>query len=434
MTALLALALAPVLALASPAEEAFFQGSVEAALAHAAENKVQMVVLDFRKEGSTASRKMAETTWQDPAVLEWIGKNALGVHLEAETSREQIQRYYVVKFPTVVLVNAKGDEIDRFEDYLGPQHFLREVPKSYRARGLLARAHRELRDKPDDPRARLDYARALMKANRLKGALDHYLFAWDRTRGAAGFERERYYGILKDVMLIARSDKLAREELRKRRNTAHQMLTSPRGREHRIDYAREVAALSKFIDQSPYTLDVWHEMRAKEDTPQEILDTLFGLDVQLMLYMDKRYEELLEGVGDPLVLMDSMMLDLERQQELEQRAIFAQNEKRQPGPGLESRRNRAVAEAGRYVESLFAVGRDRDADSLIDLVLTFDDRPESFIAMISAAKRGKRPDRARQIADRGLEVLYDRPKDLAYLEEVIGRVLPEPDEKPKGDG
>jgi tetratricopeptide (TPR) repeat protein/thiol-disulfide isomerase/thioredoxin len=69
---------------------------------------------------------MDRTTFSDPAVGAWVGANFVAVKMDAERGegRRLAQRYMVTSFPTILFLDAKGNELDRLTAVYPPEAFL----------------------------------------------------------------------------------------------------------------------------------------------------------------------------------------------------------------------------------------------------------------------------------------------------------------------
>jgi thioredoxin-related protein/Flp pilus assembly protein TadD len=97
-----------------------------------AEKKV--VLMDIYAVWCGPCKVQDRTTFTNKAVGEWAKANVVAVKADAEKGegRRLAQRYVVTSFPTVLLVDASGNEIDRLVGVFPPASFIET------ARGILA--------------------------------------------------------------------------------------------------------------------------------------------------------------------------------------------------------------------------------------------------------------------------------------------------------
>jgi len=84
-----------------------FEGALKKAKA---ENK--LVLVDIYAEWCAQCKELDEKTWPDPAVKEWIAKNAVPVRIDTDAKRKDLQTVFkITGYPTVMLMDAEGKEV-----------------------------------------------------------------------------------------------------------------------------------------------------------------------------------------------------------------------------------------------------------------------------------------------------------------------------------
>ncbi len=96
------------------------------ALARAGSEK-KLVMVDFYTDWCGWCRRLDQTTLADSNVRRAL-ERVVSVRLNAETDgREVAQRFNVDGYPTILFLNASGDEVGRIPGYLEPRPFLSEI-------------------------------------------------------------------------------------------------------------------------------------------------------------------------------------------------------------------------------------------------------------------------------------------------------------------
>lgn len=87
----------------------------------------KLVMVDFYTDWCRWCRKLDETTYADAEVRRTLS-SVVAVKLDAEKGgRQDAVRYRVDGYPTVLFLDATGDEVGRIPGYLPPEAFLEEL-------------------------------------------------------------------------------------------------------------------------------------------------------------------------------------------------------------------------------------------------------------------------------------------------------------------
>ena len=106
-----------------------------------AENKP--VLVDFGATWCTACKELEHNTFPNPGVRT-EAQRFVAIHVDAtdddapDTKRLQ-EKYKVVGLPTVIMLDAAGNEVARFNEFVGPDKFIaamKKVPNSSAAVGM----------------------------------------------------------------------------------------------------------------------------------------------------------------------------------------------------------------------------------------------------------------------------------------------------------
>lgn len=128
LLAVLALAFTAVPAGPSRAQGvAFSEGRPFAEALRRARAEKKPILLDTYAVWCGPCKQMDRMTFADPKVGEWARKNVVAVKVDAEKGegRRLAQRFAVRAFPTILFVDAAGNELDRIAGVLGPEDFVR---------------------------------------------------------------------------------------------------------------------------------------------------------------------------------------------------------------------------------------------------------------------------------------------------------------------
>ncbi len=141
-------------------------------------------------------------------------------------------------------------------------------------------------------------------------------------------------------------------------------------------------------------------LRKREGYPREVVDALFVTTVQSRLILDKRYQDFLDALGDPLVRLDQDLSAVQAQ-----RAQMV--EQRRPELEIQNAGNTVAHRATWYYEALLGVGRTVEADAVIDMLLALESTPQTYVLMVGALHRSGRTAEATAMRERGLATLPD---------------------------
>jgi thiol-disulfide isomerase/thioredoxin/Flp pilus assembly protein TadD len=105
----------------------FIEGKPFAEVLRRAKAEAKPVMLDVVAEWCGPCKIMDQTTFSDPAVVEWAKKTVIPARVDAEKGegRRISARYQAFSFPTVLFLDGKGNEIDRLVGGYQPAGFRR---------------------------------------------------------------------------------------------------------------------------------------------------------------------------------------------------------------------------------------------------------------------------------------------------------------------
>jgi thiol:disulfide interchange protein DsbD len=120
---LLLLAVAPLFR--APEQPIAWRSSPERAFDEAARGNLPVLVFLYT-DWCTYCRQMDQTTFSDPDVVRQMSSDYVWLRLNAETDPFGIRmqrRFSVSGFPTLLILDSKGNEIDRLQGYVPPHYF-----------------------------------------------------------------------------------------------------------------------------------------------------------------------------------------------------------------------------------------------------------------------------------------------------------------------
>ncbi len=126
----------------------------------------KLVFVDFATEWCGWCKRLDKDTFSQASVAEAM-KGFVAVHVDAEKGEgvALAKKYGARGFPTLVIVDAAGDEVDRIVGYLPPDKFVPEIARIARGEGTLPALRKQVADHPDDLGLALDLADKLSESS-----------------------------------------------------------------------------------------------------------------------------------------------------------------------------------------------------------------------------------------------------------------------------
>ena len=403
-------------ALTLPREGTFRELTPEQAL-EAAGKEGKLALLVFLDSKLQPCKAYDGFTFVDPAVATWIAEHVVAVRRVDDEG--EARRFDVHAVPALVFTSPAGAEVDRIDTYLEPAPFLEAAAKILEQQSPAALAQKAVDKAPDDARARQELARVLLKRKRWLAALTQLGWIYDHTRGDPAWDQERMAFAVERASSMRRNvPDAAKAWLVERRERARDSLAAERAEPAPADElelaARELVALNEALGEIRSTVECWEVLRVRPDYPRAPLLTLFNRATQSILVEEKRYADLLAGVGDPLVAIQE---DIARLRALDEAA----GPQRQGVRPHEQERWAMVEEASRYYLALLAVDREADGSALADLLLGVEPSAKAYQSLVAAAQVAERPEIAQALLERGLAALpegLDRQRLQTYAQRM----------------
>jgi thiol:disulfide interchange protein DsbD len=85
------------------------------------------VMIDFYSPSCEGCGKLDEVTYKDPKVNQKLKENYILVKINLDKSPDLASKYQIISAPTILFLNANGEEIKRINGYLGPEEFINKL-------------------------------------------------------------------------------------------------------------------------------------------------------------------------------------------------------------------------------------------------------------------------------------------------------------------
>lgn len=178
----------------------------------------KLVMIALGAAGCQECRRLEET-WRDPEVVAWLNEQVVAIRADRDAQSELRKRYGVSDVPAQIFVDPQGGLDGLLLGYRTPEAFLADADTALFSQdsGPLARARTRRIAAPDDPTARLTYARALRRTRKHEEAMAEYLWLFDYFGSLVRGGTDRGEA-LAQLGVLARLSPKVRAELEKRRD------------------------------------------------------------------------------------------------------------------------------------------------------------------------------------------------------------------------
>src|SRR5690606_15873507 len=140
-----------------------------------AKSQDQMALAYFYTDWCSYCKEMEKTTFQDADVIDQMGKEYVWLKLNAETDPvglELGQELGITSYPTIVIMDYEGQEIDRLQGFIPPERFIEEVSSSANSPNSLVSLRNRIAADPGALEARLKLGREYLERRRFSEALN----------------------------------------------------------------------------------------------------------------------------------------------------------------------------------------------------------------------------------------------------------------------
>lgn len=114
------------------AEPPFVDGKVEEILAKAQAEK-KLIFVDVYTTWCGPCKLLDRTTWKDEKVKEILSSKVVSYKIDAEKGEGPAfaKKYRVSGYPSLLILNSKGELVDRHIGYIHPRQFLAWIDKNF---------------------------------------------------------------------------------------------------------------------------------------------------------------------------------------------------------------------------------------------------------------------------------------------------------------
>lgn len=142
-----------------------------------AKSSGKLLLVDATASWCGPCQTMDRTTWVAPSVVEALGRRAIAIQLDVDTSTVVTERLRIRAMPTVVAFRD-GAEIDRVVGLQRPGELLAWIDGLERGETSLQRARTQASAAPTNVQVRMSFARSLVEAGELGEATTEYVWLW----------------------------------------------------------------------------------------------------------------------------------------------------------------------------------------------------------------------------------------------------------------
>jgi thioredoxin-related protein len=157
----------------------WIDGDFSEALAQAGD---KLVLVDFETDWCVWCKRLDEDTYPDSGVIAFARENLVSVKVDAEKGEgiDLARRYNITGYPTLVLMNRDGKEVDRILGYRPPRMFLAELERIHRNEGTIPDLEAQYRSDPANEEITTRLARKYEDAGYKDRALELWTAVFDQ--------------------------------------------------------------------------------------------------------------------------------------------------------------------------------------------------------------------------------------------------------------
>ena len=166
--------------------------AIDVALADAQAHH-RRILLDMYTDWCEWCHALDDTTYVDPAFIQYSKKFTMS-RINAEVDTVTAARYHVQSYPTVLILNEKGEEIERVVGYSRAPEFIAQVQDYLAGKNTLASVLAQEPAHANDPEFIYKLADRLADYGRVQESKERFLkFVTMDPRNKSGFTDDAYY-------------------------------------------------------------------------------------------------------------------------------------------------------------------------------------------------------------------------------------------------
>src|SRR5437867_3748184 len=133
-----------------------------------AQAEKKLIIADMFTDWCALCKDMDRKTFGDSKVIQTMADKYVWLKLNTETEEdgERLQRAFaILTYPTVLVLDGSGEEVDRVDRFLGPSQFMEKVRSFVDSPDSLANLRKAVREQPNSVSARYALAERLLDQN-----------------------------------------------------------------------------------------------------------------------------------------------------------------------------------------------------------------------------------------------------------------------------
>lgn len=152
------------------------QGGYDDALTKAKSDNDKLVMVEFSTEWCSWCKRLDAQTWPDPQVIEVARQHLVPVEIDAEKGDgiELAKKFRIGGYPTMVFLNAEGEEVDRIPGYLPAEDMVGELTRIVNGIDTYPTLKARLEENPNDPGLLIQFAQKVENMSGLEGAVSYW--------------------------------------------------------------------------------------------------------------------------------------------------------------------------------------------------------------------------------------------------------------------